>query len=97
MARVSGMLLGAKKQGIQNTNRTQRVDPNRIFWQRNEAATEGRNIVEERPNTANRPPSYISDNGIDYVVEAAPRSIAPTTNVPLPLHPSERGRALPML
>jgi hypothetical protein len=30
------------------------------------------------------------------VIEAAPRSIAPTTDVPLPPHPSERGRVWPM-
>lgn len=47
---------------------------------------------EERPTTANRPPSYMSDNGIDYVLEAEGRSIAPTVEVPLPVHPSERGR-----
>jgi len=73
-----------------------RVDPNRIYWQRNEAAAlERQNSIgraEGRPLTANRPPSYISENGIDYVVEAEPRSIAPTVEVPLPIHPSERGR-----
>jgi len=71
-----------------------RVDPNRLFWQRNESQAVSRRS-EERPATAHRPPSYISDDGIDYVVEAAPRSIAPTTDVPLPLHPSERGRLPP--
>jgi hypothetical protein len=79
-----------------DTNRKQRVDPNRIFWQRNEAAASdrrpSREIPEERPSTANRPPSYISEDGVDYVIDAAPRSIAPTTDVPLPPHPSERGR-----
>ncbi|EPE07949.1 hypothetical protein F503_00732 [Ophiostoma piceae UAMH 11346] len=38
-----------------------------------------------------RPPSYMSDDGVQYVVEAQPRSIAPTTEVPLP-HPAEAGR-----
>lgn len=70
----------------------QRVDPNRIFWQRNEAAARERQNQEERPTTANRPPSYISEDGVDYVIEAQGRSIAPTTDVPLPLHPAERGR-----
>jgi len=72
-----------------------RVDPNRIFWQRNEAAPEHHDSSGHAggpPTTANRPPSYISENGVDYVIEAAPRSIAPTTDVPLPPHPSERGR-----
>ncbi|KAH8687670.1 hypothetical protein BGZ60DRAFT_522319 [Tricladium varicosporioides] len=76
-----------------------RVDPNRLYWARNEAALQREQSArqtENRPQTANRPPSYISDDGIDYVVEAAPRSIAPITDVPLPPHPSERGRVWPM-
>ncbi|KAN0112887.1 hypothetical protein V8E51_005838 [Hyaloscypha variabilis] len=77
-----------------------RVDPNRIFWQRNEeAALERQNSMsrsEGRPSTAHRPPSYISEDGVDYVIEAAPRLIAPTTDVPVPPHPSERGRVWPM-
>lgn len=76
------------------------MDPNRIYWQRNEAAALERQSSidrrEGRPATANRPPSYISENGIDYVVEAAPRSIAPSYDVPLPPHPSERNRGWPM-
>lgn len=40
-----------------------------------------------------RPPSYVSEDGVSYVVNAAPRSIAPTTDVPLPPHPAERGAA----
>lgn len=39
-----------------------------------------------------RPPSYASDDGVSYVVEAQPRSIAPTTDVPLGQHPAEAGR-----
>ncbi|KAF7563197.1 hypothetical protein G7046_g900 [Stylonectria norvegica] len=68
-----------------------RVDPNRLFWQRNEAADQ----FPIRPETRSgpRPPSYISEDGISYVVEAVPRSTAPTTDVPLPPHPSEAGRA----
>jgi len=85
---------------IENTNIVQRVDPNRIFWQRNEeAALERQNSMsrsEGRPSTAHRPPSYISEDGVDYVIEAAPRLIAPTTDVPVPPHPSERGRVWPM-
>lgn len=51
--------------------------------------------------TGPRPPSYISEDGVDYVVEARPRSIAPTAFAPqmveapvppLPVHPSEAGR-----
>ncbi|KAG9245181.1 hypothetical protein BJ878DRAFT_32658 [Calycina marina] len=68
-----------------------RVDPNRIFWQRNERQESG-SREEPRPAIADRPPSYISEEGIDYVIEAQPPSIAPTTDVPLPQHPSEIGR-----
>lgn len=53
----------------------------------------------DRSNTRGRqsprPPSYMSDDGVQYVVEAQPRSIAPTTEIPLPEHPSEAGRTAP--
>ncbi|PSR97610.1 hypothetical protein BD289DRAFT_81382 [Coniella lustricola] len=97
-----------------------RVDPNRIFWQRNaeaaspaideertleagESETEGPSSTtaasEESSSTqqrhGRRPPSYASEDGVSYVVEARPRSIAPSSNVqivsmppPLPHHPS---------
>ena len=113
-----------------------RVDPNRIYWQRNEEVPEvpevpsvasqssrsGRSLRSNsnqsqsslltaaqsapgsmpssvasspEPETGRtqspRPPSYMSDDGVQYVVEAQPRSIAPTTEVPLP-HPAEAGR-----
>ncbi len=96
-----------------------RVDPNRIYWMRNEAAVEetdeeaaigsGRSEAggsstgsgeEAGPSEAGRatvprPPSYASDDGVSYVVEAQPRSIAPTMDVPLrtSVHPAEAGRA----
>ncbi|EEY18196.1 predicted protein [Verticillium alfalfae VaMs.102] len=45
---------------------------------------------------ASRPPSYASEDGVDYVVEARPRSIAPAAMMemptPQPVHPSEVGR-----
>lgn len=61
-----------------------RMDPNRIYWQRNNAppVPDQEAQARDHPITANRPPSYMSDDGIDYVIEAAPRSIAPTTDVP---------------
>lgn len=91
----------------------QRVDPDRIYWMRNEAATEmvqedGRESPDSgvagpsringlptgpRAAGAPRPPSYASDDGVSYVVEAQPRSIAPTGEVPLRGHPAEAGRA----
>lgn len=54
--------------------------------------------VESRPRPLNlrSPPSYASDDGVNYVVEARPRSIAPVTDVPLPVHPAQGGKvALP--
>ncbi|PBP25476.1 hypothetical protein BUE80_DR003560 [Diplocarpon rosae] len=67
-----------------------RVDPNRIFWQRNADMPPLGQITERQ--AVSRPPSYISDDGVDYVVDAASRSVAPTAEVPLPAHFSDRGR-----
>ncbi|KAL6696851.1 hypothetical protein J3F84DRAFT_310039 [Trichoderma pleuroticola] len=67
-----------------------RVDPNRFFWQRNDAAEP----MPSPPTTGPRPPSYISEDGVSYVVDAVPRSIAPSSeDEHAPVHPSERGRA----
>ncbi|POR38865.1 Uncharacterized protein TPAR_00943 [Tolypocladium paradoxum] len=52
-----------------------RVDPNRLFWQRNASA--GGATARPETRTGPRPPSYASDDGISYVVEARPRSVAP--------------------
>lgn len=82
-----------------HADKPQRVDPDRLFWQRNEAAAAGdAEGMPRRPETSAgpRPPSYASDDGVSYVVEAAPRSTAPREDasqpLPLPLHPSEVGR-----
>lgn len=51
-----------------------------IYWQRVEPmpkVNEENGHGESRPDTANRPPSYTSDNGVDYIVQAQPRSTAP--------------------
>jgi hypothetical protein len=70
-----------------------RVDPDRLFWQRNDPS----NITPRLPEgiVGPRPPSYASDDGISYVVDAVPRSIAPATveTTEMPTHPSEAGRA----
>ncbi|KAL7951975.1 hypothetical protein V8C42DRAFT_23456 [Trichoderma barbatum] len=66
-----------------------RVDPNRFFWQRNDAAQP----ASSPPASGPRPPSYISEDGVSYVVDAVPRSIAPAEGDQQPMHPSERGRA----
>lgn len=75
----------------------QRVDPNRIYWQRNPNAAPNEEASSRgESSTGPRPPSYASEDGVSYVVEARPRSMAPAamTDVltPLPTHPSERGR-----
>ncbi|KAI1170980.1 hypothetical protein F4777DRAFT_84314 [Nemania sp. FL0916] len=65
-----------------------RVDPNRIYWQRagpapsssptSISSTSSDSSEEGSPHSAHRrPPSYASDDGVDYVVDARPRSIAP--------------------
>lgn len=75
----------------QDTNKLpQRVDPNRLFWQRNEDV----DMAQIRPGTcvSQRPPSYISEDGVAYVMEAVPRSTAPVEDIQLPPHPSEMGR-----
>ncbi|KAI1372557.1 hypothetical protein F4677DRAFT_462883 [Hypoxylon crocopeplum] len=75
-----------------------RVDPNRLYWQRNDQPpVEEVREEQRRPGTAHtRPPSYASEDGVSYVVEARPRSMVPPTDVPLPPHPSEIGR-LPVI
>lgn len=101
-----------------------RVDPNRIYWERNtevpavpeeqhemsraaggggssssddsdDASTSGDEGSSSRPRGQRRPPSYASEDGVAYVIEAQPRSIAPTAEVAMPLHPSEAGRLAP--
>ncbi|KAK0615213.1 hypothetical protein B0T17DRAFT_646893 [Bombardia bombarda] len=96
-----------------------RVDPNRIYWQRNHqnptaeddamdedglpssaSNTSRSDISSSGRTTAPRPPSYVSEDGVSYIVEAQGRSIAPTTDVPLGTamnahHPAEAGRAGP--
>lgn len=71
------------------------MDPNLIHWQKvehlqREAATLGTNTFHSgQPSSPYRPPSYATEDGVRYVLDAQPRSIAPEA---LPLHPSERGR-----
>ncbi|KAI1814423.1 hypothetical protein GGS20DRAFT_548548 [Poronia punctata] len=70
-----------------------RVDPNRIYWQRAEPPKPQPSTAtptdmngdanDEHAHGApheqqlRRPPSYASDDGVEYVVDARPRSIAP--------------------
>ncbi|KAK2034066.1 hypothetical protein LX32DRAFT_689665 [Colletotrichum zoysiae] len=71
-----------------------RVDPNRIYWQRNpNAASNAGPPTSEGSHSGPRPPSYASEDGVSYVVDARPRSMAPAmTDVSTPPHLSEVGR-----
>ncbi|KAK2043222.1 hypothetical protein LZ31DRAFT_468696 [Colletotrichum somersetense] len=71
-----------------------RVDPNRIYWQRNpNAASNPGPPTSEGSHSGPRPPSYASEDGVSYVVDARPRSMAPAmTDVSMPPHLSEVGR-----
>ncbi|KAL2753956.1 hypothetical protein ACRALDRAFT_1081196 [Sodiomyces alcalophilus JCM 7366] len=70
-----------------------RIDPDRFFWQRNPDTQEGGTSPPADGNVP-RPPSYVSDDGVSYVVDARPRSMAPTAvmAVPPPVHRPEAGR-----
>lgn len=65
---------------LTNAGDAQRVDPNRLFWQRSASA----DTDDARPAAAAgpRPPSYASDDGVSYVMEMRPRSMAPPPNAP---------------
>ncbi|TRX97073.1 hypothetical protein FHL15_001867 [Xylaria flabelliformis] len=65
-----------------------RVDPNRLYWQRARSPPPSSTTSAPSSNgdsdgghgahpALRRPPSYASDDGVDYVVDARPRSIAP--------------------
>lgn len=84
----------------------QRVDPNRLYWARNERAATVEDEYDssssssgsggQAPGTRSnipRPPSYSSDDGVSYVVDARPRSIAPRSDS----HPSQTGRGGPWI
>ncbi|GES57798.1 U5 snRNP complex subunit [Aspergillus terreus] len=72
---------------------TVRINPDLLYWQRVDESTSrsvprSNSIGEDSGSkpTSPRPPSYTSDNGIDYAVEAQPRSF---TRWPVP---EESGR-----
>jgi hypothetical protein len=91
----------------------QRVDPNRLYWQRNEHVTVEEEEVSDMTSSSGsassqssrshtnvpRPPSYSSDDGVSYVVDARPRSMAPQANVRSAgsSQPSESGRSGPWI
>ena len=54
----------------------QRINPDLLHWQRVENAPASRQNPS-RKTPAPRPPSYASDDGVDYVIEAQPRSCVP--------------------
>lgn len=81
---------------------SQKMDPNLMHWRRLETlqreAPPPERIASNsgQPLSPYRPPSYVTEDGVRYVLEAEPRSTAPEANSePLPVHPSERGRIVP--
>jgi hypothetical protein len=75
------------------------MNPNLVHWRRvetlqSEAAPPDRNTPNpEQPSSPYRPPSYATEDGVRYVLDAEPRSVAPEANSEaFPVHPSERGR-----
>jgi hypothetical protein len=82
-----------------------RVDPNLLHWQRAEAQenrssvfsdlsysrTGASVIAAQQPVEAPRPPSYVSEDGVSYIVEAAPRStVRMSTGGVSDIHPAWR-------
>lgn len=53
----------------------QRINPDLLYWQRIENSN-AKGVGRHGSNKSRipRPPSYTSDNGVDYVIEAQPRS-----------------------
>lgn len=62
-----------------------RLDPDRLYWQRNEAARLEEAVPETESEHApaapgtRRPPSYVSEDGVSYVVDAMSASSTGTT------------------
>jgi len=103
----------------------QRVDPNRLYWMRNEHAPAMEDVSEVSSLSGSgsgsgsgsaisqssgsgssssrtrgavpRPPSYSSDDGVSYVVDARPRSMAPQSTLGGSSHRSEGGRSGPWI
>ncbi|PKY00642.1 hypothetical protein P168DRAFT_285314 [Aspergillus campestris IBT 28561] len=58
-----------------------RINPDLLYWQRVEERARSSKKADRasrgaHKTTAPRPPSYTSDDGVDYVVDAQPRSLA---------------------
>lgn len=75
------------------------MNPNLIHWrrvgllQREEAPSESNNPDSGQPSSPNRPPSYATEDGVRYVLDAQARCTVPeASSGALPVHPSERGR-----
>ncbi|KAA8904533.1 hypothetical protein FN846DRAFT_26259 [Sphaerosporella brunnea] len=72
-----------------------RVNPDQFYWERRRsAALEPNSPVPSQPRSATmspRPPSYLSDDGVSYAINAVPE-IRTVMDAQLPPHPSERGR-----
>lgn len=83
-----------------------RVDPNLLHWQRVESSLPppqpfgrdsrssshpaSRSESVASAAEAPRPPSYVSEDGVGYAIDAAPRSIAPSHTGVSDIHPAWR-------
>jgi hypothetical protein len=80
-----------------------RVDPNLLHWQRVQGQDNRSSVVSDlsysrngsviaaQPAEAPRPPSYVSEDGVSYIVEAAPRStVRMSTSGVSDIHPAWR-------
>jgi hypothetical protein len=77
------------------------VNPELLFWQRVDQPTPPLPSAEAGPSgsassdggagrAVPRPPSYISEDGVSYVVDAGPRSTVSLQRPPDQLHPAFR-------
>ena len=76
----------------------QKVNPQLLYWQRVDmpigAVPTAKNLSRKHtaPVTKQgpRPPSYISDDGVSYVVGAEPRNVINLQRPPTEMHPAYR-------
>ncbi|GAQ05595.1 ER degradation-enhancing alpha-mannosidase-like protein 1 [Aspergillus lentulus] len=72
-----------------------RINPDLLYWRRVEddelppAAVNGTQRRSNRKPSVPRPPSYTSDDGVDYVIQAQPRRFAARHDTEDPVHQKE--------
>jgi hypothetical protein len=73
-----------------------RVNPDQFYWERRRSAimdpqSPSQGGQRRSVSMSLRPPSYLSDDGVSYAINARPE-IRTVLDAPLPPHPSERAR-----